>query len=110
MRDQLIQLLEEYTATLLRNLHQFLKIGDDAGGGLIASACICCLASLAALYHLTTRTESATVVRDLLDKLCDSTLSKLATLTRDTHIEGFSHYDLLLEVYTPLPPHSLESN
>jgi len=95
---------------LLRNLHQFLKIGDGVGGGLIARACICCLASLAALCHLTARVESATISRGLLDRLCDSALSKLATLTQDTHIEEYSNYDLLIEVYHLLFSDSSQSN
>lgn len=96
--DQLIQLLDEHAGVLQRNLRQFLKIGDDAGGGLIASVCIPCLASLAALCHFAARAEPGTTTRGSMDKLCDSTLSKLATLTRDTHIEEYSYFDLLLEV------------
>jgi len=108
--DQLIQLLDEYTNTLLRNLRQFLKIGDEVGGGLIANACIPCLASLAALCHFAAREGPGTTARGLMDKLCDSALSKLATLTRDTHIEEYSYFDLLLEVRVNCsPPHADQS-
>ncbi|KAF9651175.1 hypothetical protein BDM02DRAFT_3259184 [Thelephora ganbajun] len=96
--SQLIQLLDEYSDVLLRNLRQFLKIGDDAGGSLIASACISCLAHLAALYHFAARTEPAATASDPMDKLCDRTLLKLATLTQDARIKEYTYYDLLLKM------------
>lgn len=97
--DRLIWLLEEYTATRLQNRHHFLKIGDDVGGTLIASACIPCLASLAALCHLMTQIEPAATTRDGMDQLCDSALSSLTAVTQDADIEEYTYYDLLLEVY-----------
>lgn len=97
--DRLIWLLDEYTVTRLQNRHRFLKIGDDVGGTLIASACIPCLASLAALCHLVTQLEPAVATKDRMDSLCDLALSTLATVTQDTDIEEYTYHDLLLEVY-----------
>ena len=96
--NQLIQLLDRYTATRLQDRHRFLKIGDDVGGTLIAKACIPCLASLAALCHLIVQVEPAATTRDRMDKLCDLALSALATVTQDTDIEEYTYHDLLLEV------------
>ena len=100
--DRLIRLLNEYTATRLQDRHQFHKIGDDAGGTLIAKACIPCLASLAALCCLVAQMEPAATTRDQMGKLCDLALSNLATVTQDTDIEEYTYHDLLLEVHCRL--------
>ena len=102
MCGRLIQLLDEYTTTRLQNRHRFLEIGDDVGGTLIAKACIPCLASLAALCHLVAQMEPAAATGDRADKLCDLTLSTLATVTQNADIEEYTYHDLLLEVrYRP---------
>ena len=97
--DRLIQLLDEYSTTRLQDRHRFLKTGDDVGGTLIAKACIPCLASLAALCHLVDQVEPVGITGNCMDKLCDSALSTLATVTQDTDIEEYTYHDLLLEVY-----------
>ena len=97
--NQLIQLLDRYTTTRLQDWHRFLKIGDDVGGILMAKACIPCLASLAALCHLIDQVVPADTTGDRMDRLCDLTLSTLATVTQDTNIEEYTYQDLLLEVY-----------
>lgn len=94
--DQLVALLDEYSDTLLRNLREFVEIGDESGAEIIWSSCITCLAHLTALCELAGRMESTVSLR--MNGLCDCNLEKLGHLTEDMRSEEYTHLDLLLGV------------
>jgi len=90
-----VSLLDSYSQTLLLNLQRFQELGDKSGAGTIRSSCVNCLAHLAVLCEALGQVEPT---RTQLDTLCDSSLERLFELTRDTHVEEYTHLDLLLGV------------
>ena len=90
-----MSLLDNHSQTLLFNLQRFQELGDKNGAGTIRSSCVSCFAHLAVLCEVLGRVEPT---RTQLDTLCDLSLERLCELTRDTHMEEYTHLDLLLGV------------
>ena len=99
IRDDLVTRLDEYSNTLLRNVRTFLQIGDTQGAEIIQSSCVGCLAHLAVLCDLISRSEPNSKLR--MDTICDSSLERLGRLTEDMSFDGYTYFDLLLRVWSP---------
>jgi len=96
MCDELVIRLDGYSDTLLRNIRTFLQIGDIQGAEIIQSGCVGCLAHLAVLCDLVSRSEPNSKPR--MDAMCDSSLERLGHLTQEMCFEGYTYLDLLLRV------------
>ena len=94
--DGLVACLDEYSDTLLRNVRTFLGIGDTQGATIIQSSCVGCLAHLAVLCDLISRSEPS--FRLQMDAVCDSSLERLGRLTEEMSFEEYTYFDLLLKV------------
>ena len=97
MCDQLVTRLDEYSHTLLRHQRRFLEIDDRHGAEIIQSSCVTCLAHLAELCGLISGLEPN--LKPQLDGICDSSLERLAHLTRGMSTDGYTYLDVLLGVY-----------
>ena len=93
---QLVLALSNFSDHMVENLQQFIKLEDDDGTGTIWTCCIACLAHLAALCHLVSRTEPP--FKDSMDRLFDLTLDKLGNLSLEVHVEEYSLFDALTGV------------
>ena len=80
----------------MKNLQRFIEVQDNSGIVTIWACCVICLAHLAALCHLVSPTEPA--LRSLVDDICDLALEKLADLSREVHMDEYSHFDALTGV------------
>ena len=80
----------------MENLQRFIELGDRSGVETIWTCCVTCLAHLTALSHLISQREPP--LKRAMNDLCDLTLGKLADLSREVHIEVYSHFDVLTEV------------
>ena len=96
MCDALVARLDEYSDTLLRNIRTFLKIGDTQGAEIIQSSCVGCLAHLAVLCDLISRSQPNTKPR--MDIICDSSLERLGDLTQEMNFEEYTYFELLIKV------------
>lgn len=94
--DELVNLLDTYSQSLLFNLRRFQELGDNSGAGMIRSSCVDCLAHLAVLCQALSNAEH--IPRTELDALCDSTLERLGELAQDMCMEEYTRLDLLLRV------------
>ena len=88
--------LDEYSNALLRNMRTFLRIGDTQGAEIIQSSCVCCLAHLAVLCDLISRSDPNS--RPQMDVVCDSSLERLGRVTQEMRFEEYTYLDLLLRV------------
>ena len=93
-RHCLVLTLDRFSNILIGNLQRFVEIGDRSGIETIWTCCVTCLGHLTALSHLL----SQRVPRNSMDDLCDLTSAKLGDLSREVHIEVYSHFDVLTEV------------
>ena len=78
------------------NMQRFIEVEDSSGVETIWTCCVTCLAHLAALSHLIGQTELT--LRGSMNSLCDLTLNKLGTLSREIHVEMYSYFDFLTGV------------
>ena len=78
------------------NLQRFVEVGDGSGAETIWTCCVTCLGHLAALSHLVSQRELT--LRGPMNDLCDLTLGKLGSLSREMHVEVYSHFDVLTGV------------
>ena len=77
-------------------MRTFLQIGDTQGAEIIQSSCVGCLAHLAVLCDLASRSEPNS--RAQMDTICDSSLKRLGHLTEAMYFEEYTYLDLLLKV------------
>ena len=73
-----------------------MEVKDSSGVETIWTCCVMCLAHLAALSHLTGQMELA--LGGSMNDLCDLTLNRLGTLSREIPIEVYSYFDVLTGV------------
>ena len=88
--------MHECTVSLLRNIQQFVKIGDSHGAEIIQNSCAGCLAHLAMLCEFIGRLEPNSKPR--MDDICDWSLKQLGDLTRGMSFDEYTYLDLLLRV------------
>ena len=93
---ELVTRLDEYSDALLWNIRNFQQIGDNQGAAIIQSSCVGCLAHLALLCDLISRSEPN--FDSEMDAICDSSLKRLGRLTQEMSFEGYTYLDLLLRV------------
>ena len=93
---QLVLALDGFYNALMGNMQRFIEVGDSSGVETIWACCVICLAHLAALSHLTGQTELT--LRGSMNNLCDLTLNRLGTVSREIHVEVYSHFDVLTGV------------
>ena len=93
---QLVTRLDEYSDILLRNIRNFLEIGDGQGAEIIQNSCLSCLAHLAILCDLISRLEPNS--KPQMDAVCDSSLERLGRLTQGMDFNEITYLDLLLRV------------
>lgn len=94
--DEVVPRLREYSETLLRDIPQFMEIGDTYGMEIIQSSCACCLAHLALLCDFIGRLEPNS--KPQMDVVCDWSLSRLGDLTRAINFDEYTYLDLLLKI------------
>ena len=95
--DRLVTDLDDYSQILLSNLQKFQELGDTRGAGIIRASCVDCLAHLAVLCQAVASIEPTQAG---FGTLCDYTLERLGALALETHMEEYTHLDLLLGVCT----------
>lgn len=95
---QLALTLDKFCNALMRNMQRFIEVDDSNGVETIWTCCISCLAHLTALSHLIG--QSVPTLRSSMDDLYDLTLAKLGNLSREVHVEVYSHSDILTRVRT----------
>ena len=99
---ELVTRLDEYSDALLWNIRSFQQIGDNQGAEIIQSSCVGCLAHLAVLCDLVSRSEPN--FDPEMDAICDSSLERLGRLTQEMKFERYSYFDLLLRVRHSVDP------
>ena len=99
---ELVTRLDEYSDTLLWNIRNFQRIGDNQGAEIIQSSCVVCLAHLAVLCDLISRLEPN--FDPEMDAICDSSLERLGRLTQEMKFERYTYFDLLLRVRHSVGP------
>lgn len=92
----LVPALDSFSNALMKNLQRFIEIRDNSGIVTIWACCVICLAHLAALCHFVSQTEQ--VLRGSMDDMCDLALENLADLSREVHMDEYSHFDALTGV------------
>ena len=93
---QLVRDLDKFCNDLIGNLERFITLGDSSGAETIWTCCVTCLAHLAALCHLTSRT--APTSSEPMNRLCNLTLEKLGNVSLEVHIEQYTDFDALTAV------------
>ena len=94
--DEAVARIREFSETLLRNIPQFVEIGDAPGAEIIQNSCIGCLAHLSVLCDFIGRLEPNS--RSWMDIVCDWSLERLGTLTTGMDFEEYTYLDLLMKV------------
>ncbi|KAF9779641.1 hypothetical protein BJ322DRAFT_368458 [Thelephora terrestris] len=90
---RIVYALDTFSSDLMRNLEQFVSIGDASGVETIWTCCVICLSHLAALCHFMSQTD--TTLSKSTNNLYDLTLEKLCNLSLKVPIESYSHFDVL---------------
>ena len=93
--DRILAPLEVFSQKLLGNIKRFREHGSTSAADVISSSCIACLAHLAVLYEVVSRTDP---VAGGMYTFCDSALRRLGILTSELYLEEYTHFDLLLGV------------
>ena len=99
---ELVTRLDEYSDTLLWNIRNFQRIGDNQGAEIIQSSCVGCLAHLAVLCDLISRSEPN--FNSEMDAICDLSLERLGRLTQEMKYERYTYFHLLLRVRRLVDP------
>ena len=99
--DELVTRLDEYSVTLLRNARKFLWFGDSQGADIVQNSCVSCLAHLALLCDLVSRSEPSS--KPQMDTLCDSSLERLGYLTQEMILDEYTYLDHLLRARCFVP-------
>lgn len=93
--DRIVAPLGFFAQKLLGNVKRFREHGGTSAADVISSSCIACLAHLAILYEVISRTDP---VAGEMYTFCDSALRRLGMLTSELCLEEYTHFDLLLGV------------
>ena len=94
--DEVVTHLREYSEILLRNIRQFVEVGDSHGVEIIQSSCVGCLAHLGVLCDFIGRLEPN--YKPQIDGICDWSLERLGDLTQEMCFDEYTYLDLLLNV------------